>query len=82
MNDDYVMPFGRYKGQPIEDVPVDYLQWLSRRELYGRLKVEVERILTGKSVEPTTDEQVAELFSGSDCLSAEQERADRFKREE
>lgn len=23
------MPWGRYKGQPIEDVPTDYLEWLA-----------------------------------------------------
>ena len=22
------MPFGKYRGQPIEDVPTDYLVWL------------------------------------------------------
>lgn len=23
------MPWGKYRGQPIEDVPTDYLQWMA-----------------------------------------------------
>lgn len=27
-SDEPLMPFGRYKGQPMQDVPVNYLHWL------------------------------------------------------
>ena len=28
MNDTDPMPFGKHKGQPIQDVPASYLHWL------------------------------------------------------
>ena len=27
LNDDLRMPFGKYKGEKIKDVPFDYLRW-------------------------------------------------------
>lgn len=27
MNDDSLMPFGKHKGKPMSDVPVEYLHW-------------------------------------------------------
>lgn len=36
------MPFGKYRGEAIEDIPLDYLKWLYENvELYGDLEVEV-----------------------------------------
>jgi len=26
---DYIMPFGKYKGQKMGDLPVEYLKWLA-----------------------------------------------------
>lgn len=28
LNDTSPMPYGKYKGRPMEDVPADYLVWL------------------------------------------------------
>jgi uncharacterized protein (DUF3820 family) len=28
LNDTDLMPFGKYKGQPMQDVPASYLHWL------------------------------------------------------
>jgi len=28
LEDDSPMPFGKYKGQPMQDVPANYLHWL------------------------------------------------------
>ncbi len=28
LQDDSLMPYGKYKGRPMEDVPADYLVWL------------------------------------------------------
>ena len=28
MNDDSIMPFGKYRGQKMANVPVNYLHWL------------------------------------------------------
>ena len=35
------MAFGKFKGQRIEDLPNDYLEWLASIELRGALKGEV-----------------------------------------
>lgn len=32
------MPFGKYRGLPLEDLPLGYLRWLRTRDLYGRLR--------------------------------------------
>ena len=39
------MPFGKYKGEPLEDLPGDYLEWLSTLDLRAKLReaVAVER---------------------------------------
>jgi DNA polymerase III epsilon subunit-like protein len=39
------MPFGKHKGMKMEEVPVDYLQWLAGTDLEEDLKYTVERIL-------------------------------------
>lgn len=41
-----LMPFGRYKGCPVRDLPEDYLKWLYRNvKLRGPLQSEVLRAL-------------------------------------
>ena len=32
----YVMPFGKYKGQGIEDLPDSYLIWLAEQTFFER----------------------------------------------
>jgi len=39
------MPFGKHKGMKMEEVPVDYLQWLSSRELDGDMEYTVRHYL-------------------------------------
>jgi hypothetical protein len=42
------MPFGKYQGCEIENIPESYLKWLKRSvPLYGDLKAEVEGVLSG-----------------------------------
>jgi len=37
------MPFGKYEGQKIADIPLDYLEWLRENvELYGNVKKAVD----------------------------------------
>lgn len=39
MNDNSIMPFGKYKGQPLINVPADYLLWLYKQmSIPGDLK--------------------------------------------
>lgn len=30
----FVLPFGKFKGQPIEDLPSSYLQWLLEQDFF------------------------------------------------
>jgi hypothetical protein len=43
----YVMqiPFGKYEGEEVADLPDDYLLWLAGRDLYGSLRAAVRREL-------------------------------------
>jgi hypothetical protein len=64
-----MMPFGRYKGTEISDLPRPYIQWLNDNVvLYGRVKGEVEAILKGEETMPNKsfEEILAEMdFSGA-----------------
>jgi hypothetical protein len=52
------MPFGKYKGHPVEDLPENYLNWLWENvELRGGLRVAVEDALE-RSNTPSIDSHV------------------------
>ena len=39
MNDESIMPFGKYKGEKMANVPPDYLIWLyDNAKVYGGVK--------------------------------------------
>lgn len=60
------MPFGKHKGQPVESLPLRYLEWLADNiELHGRLAVEVSAILNGEPIppkEPSIHERLKEIM--------------------
>jgi exodeoxyribonuclease X len=39
------MPFGKHKGLKMEEVPLDYLQWLAGTDLEEDLSYTIERYL-------------------------------------
>ena len=40
------MPFGKYKGEALEDIPIAYLNWLYENvELHGELEEAISEIL-------------------------------------
>lgn len=42
-----IMPFGKYRGEYLGDIPKKYLQWLyDNVELYGELAEAVEDIIS------------------------------------
>jgi len=44
--DDSIMPFGKYAGRPLSEVPVNYLVWLYENRKYNReLRVYIEENL-------------------------------------
>ena len=45
---DFVMPFGKYKGEKLIDIlnsNPNYLEWLSTKELHGRVKQVIEECM-------------------------------------
>lgn len=38
LQDDDPMPFGKHKGEPMEDVPVGYLHWLWHNGMKSKTK--------------------------------------------
>lgn len=40
----YVMPFGKYKGTLLKEVPKDYLQWLDKQDLRDPLALFVKKL--------------------------------------
>lgn len=46
VNDKIIMPFGKFKGTPIAELPTPYLKWLIRNcDLFGIVKVEIYKIM-------------------------------------
>jgi uncharacterized protein (DUF3820 family) len=44
--EDQIMPFGKYKGEQLLDIPVSYLEWIyDNVELRGDLAAGVERAI-------------------------------------
>ncbi len=43
------MPFGRYRGRPIEDLPVDYIEWLLTIDINWRLRAALNEELNNRS---------------------------------
>ena len=44
-----LMPFGKYQGYELEEIPKSYLQWISEHlDLYGELREAIFDVLIGK----------------------------------
>ena len=55
------MPFGKHEGKLLKDIPIDYIEWLSGRDLKEPLKSMVNELLNGnKEYEPSIDELLDE----------------------
>ena len=64
------MPFGRFKGLHVEEMPTGYLEWLHENvTLYGWLKKAVEAVLAGDPVpdeDDTRSHRIIKPWSPSD----------------
>jgi len=70
----YVMPFGKYKGKCLHELPEDYVEWLGTVELREPLKtlraVEIERRKRGDLV-PLVDAPATESEQFGDRMCEE-----------
>jgi hypothetical protein len=58
-----IMPFGKFKGQPVFDLPYTYLRWLRTLELHGPLAAAVEQAFQ----QHLADVDVPPLIGDLDC---------------
>ena len=69
------MPFGKYLGEELSQLPLEYLQWLAENvDLYGRLRQAVERELRNRQT--YWRRQAAEPPPPVDGVSVRVERGD------
>jgi hypothetical protein len=60
---DTIMPFGKYKGMPVSELPLDYLRWLSENcELRGELIAAVDFAINGPSAARPAPKQKPEAI--------------------
>ena len=45
LKEDYILPFGKYKGQKPKDVPQSYLVWLYKQNIKDNLKKYIEQYI-------------------------------------
>jgi len=38
-----VIPFGKYAGEKLSDIPLTYLRWIGERDVDAGLKMEIEK---------------------------------------
>lgn len=69
------MPFGKYKGIEVKNLPKDYISWLSGIELNGPLKKYVNEVVESKSYQEYLD------HSNNLEVQAEEERMESEKLE-
>jgi hypothetical protein len=55
MSSELKMPFGKFKGTSIRDLPGDYLRWLGTIKLHGPLRAAVQAALSWKAVGSTPE---------------------------
>ena len=59
MIDEYLMPFGKYKGQPISSIPDSYVAWLLKE---GSLREPLKRELENSIWERARDRFIQEFI--------------------
>ena len=58
MNDNSIMPFGKYMGQKMANVPADYLLWLYRNnKCYGELRQYIRENMDALELEIKNNKQ-------------------------
>lgn len=57
------MPFGKYKGVEMSDLPLDYLEWLVKNFEPGEIRSEAERFLKSQDAQNVRNEQDLEAMA-------------------
>jgi uncharacterized protein (DUF3820 family) len=59
--DDFVMPFGKYKGKKLDEIPLTYLDWLlGKVELYPETKRAIKEYLTDPVIARELEQELGE----------------------
>jgi hypothetical protein len=60
-----VMPFGKHRNTPIDQVPVKYLRWVLReiRTLSPDLRADITAVLSGRPQPKSDYEKIDDLFN-------------------
>ncbi len=56
----YVLPFGKHKGKPLDEVPLLYLDWLVGQEVKGFLGMILKEYLNGPTIKAQLDKELEE----------------------
>ena len=58
------MPFGKWKGKPIDQIDPKYLRWVLKevKTLDPDLKASINAVLSGRPLPKSTYEQIDDLF--------------------
>jgi uncharacterized protein (DUF3820 family) len=52
------LPFGKYRGQTLDQIPLDYLDWLNGRELYPDTRRALDTYLADPAIQKALKEEM------------------------
>lgn len=58
MDDAHKMPFGKYKGQSIENIDLEYLRWLVENGRAGRMKQPILDLIASRGNKPPVEKPI------------------------
>ena len=73
--EDFVMPFGKWKDVPLDEIPIDYLDWVSKSEIASDWhKKLINHYIAKRAIEITEKQLSDNIKKGIDSDKAEENR--------